>query len=303
LRIGLAINVREKLDEIRKIARVVSQGGIDTLWIIDFPATRLAPVLASVIAHESEDIHLGIGLVSPFLHRPVQIIRFIKSLVDQFGDRFDLLLGPGDTTMLTKVGVKIDMSTLLEKIMKDMKLIREGLRDLEIGSRIFLGAQGPGLLKLSSETDGVLLNYSDPAMIEWAVKQIGETSADFQIGVFPPTFLSDGKDCDSHDSFLISAAVVALGLNRMVSQEFGLDESIGPARRVARGKGKIDAEVLEILGKETIKRFGLCGSVDDVSGYVKLVADLGISQIVFGPPLGTDSRQVELLAEGLRQIS
>ncbi|MHA1960860.1 MAG: LLM class flavin-dependent oxidoreductase [Candidatus Thorarchaeota archaeon] len=297
------MNVRENLDEISRIARVASQGGIDTLWIVDFPATRLAPAVASVIAHENEDMHLGIGLVSPFLHRPVQIIRFIKSLVDQFGDRFDLLLGPGDIIQLMKVGVKVDMSTLLEKMMKAIKAIREGLRDLEIGSRVLLGAQGFGLVKLSSTTDGVLLNYSDPAMIEWVAKQIGETSEDFQIGVFPPTFLSDEKDCDGNRSFRTSAAVVALGLNRTAAREFGLDASIGLARRIARVKGRIDAEVLEILGKDTIKRFGLCGSVDDVRGYVERVANLGVGQIVFGPPLGTDSLQVELLVEGLRQIS
>jgi 5,10-methylenetetrahydromethanopterin reductase len=295
--------VREKTSKIRNIARIASRDGIETLWIVDFPATRLAPAVASVIAHENEEVRLGIGLVSPFLHRPLQIIRFMKTLVDQFGDRFDLLLGPGDITGLGRIGVKIDMSTLLDKMMEDIRVIREGLQELDVGSHVLLGAQGPRMVNLSSRTDGVLLNYSDPIMVEWAVKQIGEISEDFQIGVFPPTFISGEKNCDNHRGFHVSAAVVALGLNRRASREFGLDEQIGRARRAAKTKGEIDTEVLEILGKDTLRRFGFCGSIDDIRSYVKGIADLGVDQIVFGPPVGTDSQQVELLVEGLRQVS
>ncbi|UCE09905.1 MAG: LLM class flavin-dependent oxidoreductase [Candidatus Thorarchaeota archaeon] len=296
LKFGLALNVRERLDEILRLGKMAYEGAIDTLWVVDFPATRLAPVVASAIAHELDDMRLGIGLVSPFLHRPKQIVRFIESLVAQFGDRFDLLLGPGDISLLAKVGVEVDFSTLLKRMKTDITTIEEMLQNLGIRTSVLLGAQGPGLIRLSTMTDGVLLNYSDPKMIEWAMKRLGETSDAFQIGVFPPTFLTEKDDCENHLGFLISAAIVALGLNRSISKEFGLEDALAKARRAVKTKGGVDSEVVEILGKDTVRMFGLCGSTDETREYVRTLSKIGVDQIVFGPPLGTEGRQVELLA-------
>lgn len=297
----LALNVRETLTDIVEISKVAAEGGIRRLWIIDFPATRLAPIVASAVAENTEDCRIGIGLISPLLHRPSQIVRFLDTLAVSYGDRFDLLVGPGDREMLRKVGVDTgDTSTIVERVSKFTQQIRQGIEKIGHCVRIWIGAQGPKMIRSSASADGVLLNYSDPDMVKWAIDEIGNVRSGFQIGVFPPSHIVEEKQCDDI-RYQISAAVVALGLTRSVAERFGLAEVLRVARKVVRNSGRVNSETIRVLGNDVIQRFGLCGTAENLCDYTKRVADLGVDVIAFGPPMGTTLKQVQALVNALRE--
>ncbi len=182
---GIAINLRELVSEIVEKAVAADQGGIDTIWVTDFPATRLSPVLASTIAQNTKNCRIGVGLLSPLIYSPAHILQMMTTLIEMHGERFDLLLGPGDRPKLRDIGVEYgDISTLVERMRDSVTTVREGLKEYD-ATRVFLGAQGQKMIEASTCSNGVLLNYSDSEMIQWAITTLGKRPQSFKIGVFP----------------------------------------------------------------------------------------------------------------------
>ena len=113
---GLGVNVMQSVDDTMETCIVADKDGMDKLWVIDFPSQRHAFVLSARIAIETK-ARIGIGLISPLLYRPNQIVQAIETLVNNFGERFELLIGVGDKQQLSKIGVEYG-KTETEEIVK-----------------------------------------------------------------------------------------------------------------------------------------------------------------------------------------
>jgi len=295
---GIAINIRESLSETLRKADVADRGGIDQVWVTDFPTFRYAPAVAAAIAERTNSCRIGVGLISPLLYSSTQIVQFMSTLAESYGERFDLLLGPGDRHALASIGVSYSSKLMLDKTVSTLEEVKRDLAEVGHYCSVLLGAQGPRMIKASLESDGILLNYSDLEMVDWAVNQIkNEIPENFQIGIFPPTFVGNCSDMESNQGISLSAAMVAIGLNNAVSEVFGLREKIESARGLMKDRGLIDLEVLKSLGKEILQRFVFCGTAEQLGDYLKALEQLGISSVVFGPPQGIIKRGIEILVE------
>jgi len=296
---GLAVNVYDTVQRIVEKCVIAEQGGIDWLWVTDFPAVRHAPSLASVIAENVKRSRIGVGLVSPLLYRPKQIVQFMSTLIDNYGERFDLLIGPGDRPQLSRIGVEFgNMFTLVTRLVRDVTKIRDELekRGYE-GVRVWLGAQGPKMIAASINADGVLLNYTDPEMLRWALSVLGDIPKGFQVGAFPPAFIAENPDCGKEHGLRKSAATVAMGLGQSVALKFGLMDTLSAARRSLRQKKGIDQDVVDAIDEATLKRFALCTTPEGACDYVKTLAGIGLDMVTFGPPQGTSRRLVKSLVK------
>ena len=293
---GVALNVREELAETLRKAEVADKGGMDQVWITDFPALKYAPVVAAAVAERTESCRIGVGLMSPLLYSSNHILQLMSTLIEHYGDRFDLLLGPGDRHALTSIGIVQSVKAAVEKTVVALEEIRLGLSEAGHKCSVLLGAQGPVMINASLKADGVLLNYSDVEMIEWALELIkGKAPSGFQLGVFPPTYVGDCQDILGNAGISLSAAMVAVSLNRRVSKHFGLFNKIDAARVQLKKQGHLDLQIAELLGSETLQRFVFCGTEEELVSYVKALGNLGISSAVFGPPQGIRKRGVESL--------
>ena len=291
---GIAINLREAVSEIVKKAQIADQGDIDNIWITDYPATRFSPALAAIIAQNTEKSRIGVGLLSPLKYSAAHIVQMMNTLILTYGDRFDLLVGPGDRTRLQEIGVGYgNISTLVKRMEESVKDIREGLAENK-ECRIFVGAQGARMIQVSTNSDGILLNYSDPEMIRWAFSLLKNRETEFEMGIFPPSLIGSSKACSEHTGIKASAAVVALGLNPSIMKMFRLEEALQPARTKMREQG-LTNDVIEMIDFNTLSRFSLCGSIESTMEYLMKYKDLGVKHIVFGPPQGAT-------VEGVRQL-
>ena len=298
---GIALNLREPVSEIIEKAVVADQGGIDTVWITDYPATRLSPIIASEVARNTEHCRIGVGLLSPLIYSPPHILQIMNTLVEMHGNRFDLLLGPGDRTKLGDIGVDYgNISTLVERMNESVASIREGLaKHNQI--RIFLGAQGPRMIEASTCCDGVLLNYSDSQMIQWAISLLGKTSENFIIGVFPPSLIGSSKPCNEHTGIKTSAAVVALGLSPSILREFGLRDNLHPAIKKMNEFG-LSNDIVEMIDQSVLNRFSLCGSVESNIERLANYQQIGVDIVVYGPPQGSSLRGVKRLVDAKSRL-
>jgi hypothetical protein len=298
MRWGVALNVRDRIAETLRKAEIAEKGGIDQVWVTDFPAIRYAPSVAAAIAERTTSCRIGVGLMSPLLYSSTHIVQIMSTLIDSFGERFDLLLGPGDRHALASVGVSYSVKSMVTKTTNALEDIKHGLSKAGLRSTILLGAQGPVMINASLKADGVLLNYSDIEMVKWALGQIKERIPDdFHLGIFPPTFIGDCKDIMNNPGVALSAAMVAMGLSSKVSEFFGFREKIETARGLMAEQGRIDVEVVKSLGSEILHAFAFCGSVNQLASYLRTLEELGISSAVFGPPQGIRKSGVDSLVK------
>jgi hypothetical protein len=287
MRWGVALNVRDRITETLRKAEIADKGGIDQVWVTDFPAIRYAPTVAAAIAKRTTSCRIGVGLMSPLLYSSTHIVQIMSTLIDSFGERFDLLLGPGDRHALASVGVSYSAKSMVTKTTSALEDIKHDLSKAGYRSSILLGAQGPVMINASLKADGVLLNYSDIEMVKWALDQIKDRIPDdFHLGVFPPTFVGDCKDIMSNQRICLSAAMVAIGLSSKVSESFGFRDKIETSRSLMAEQGRLDLEVAKSLGSEILHRFAFCGTDEQLVNYLKTLDELGISSAVFGPPQG-----------------
>jgi 5,10-methylenetetrahydromethanopterin reductase len=101
-RIGVMQLTMEPLDEMLGSARVMDEAGMDTIWLAEaYPwwrkhgmEARSSTVVSALIAHETERLTIGWGIISPFTRHPVQVAMDARVVQEAAGpDRF--LLGFG----------------------------------------------------------------------------------------------------------------------------------------------------------------------------------------------------------------
>ena len=298
MRWGVALNVRDVMSETLRKSEIADKGGLDQVWVTDFPALRYAPAVAAAIAERTKSCRIGVGLVSPLLYSSTHIVQFMSTLVDSYGKRFDLLLGPGDKHALDSIGVSYSSKLMVDKTTHALDEIKRGLTEAGHSCSVLLGAQGPLMIKASLKADGVLLNYSDLEMAEWALNQIKkEVPTGFQLGLFPPTYVGNCQDIVANRSIAYSSAMVAIGLSRVVSSTFGLLDRIQSARVLMKEQGQINMEVVNSLGREILQRFAFCGTSEQLGKYMKALEKMGFESVVFGPPQGIRKQGVEILVK------
>lgn len=293
---GIALNVRDVISQTISKASIADKGGIDQVWITDFPALRYAPTVAAAIAEKTSNCRIGVGLVSPLLYSSSHIVQFMTTLVESHGDRFDLLLGPGDRFALESIGIAHTPKDIVEKTNVALREVKNELLESGHDCKVLLGAQGPKMIELSLKADGVLLNYSDLEMASWAAEQVRDkTTENFQLGLFLPAFIGPCERFSDNLAISYSAAMVAIGLGRTVADIFDLNSSLKDARTLLKNRGEIDIEVVAAVGDDILKRFAFCGTPEQLQEYIKELGKIGFTDVVFGPPIGVSKKGVENL--------
>ncbi|MBS7622264.1 LLM class flavin-dependent oxidoreductase [Candidatus Bathyarchaeota archaeon] len=298
--IGLNLNVNDTVPETAAKCQEAERLGLDYIWVSDLPSQRYAPVVAAASASATEKITIGLGLISPFLHSPQQIASSLTTLIEAYGERFELCIGPGDRDQLLRVGVNLDsLNGIPQRLLKTKIEIQESLRKRGLECRIWLGAQGPRLLKIAASFDGVLLNYSSPKMIEWALS-LGHKAGGLptNIGVFAPAYVYRSFNPKVYRILEYASATVALGASRTVLEKFSLSESLEPALRKL-GSGSLDSSVLELIPRRVIEEFSIMKSQGDLQPYLDGLKRLEVEHVVFAYPQSYSIETMIELAEAL----
>ena len=283
---GLTLNVRDSLQGVVQKSRIADSGGLDYIWIADFPSTKYAPAVASIVAHSVKTCRIGLGLMSVFLYDVDSIVQALSTLIDSYGERFDLLLGPGDKGGLKRAGVSFgEPSTVVDRVISIAERIKSRLVDAGHACPIWLGAQGPKMIKASTSLDGVLLNYADSDMIAWALRLLSDRPDDFRVGIFPPTLITDKMKQTDVNGFHYSAAVVFLGLVRSVAKKFDLNEPLKHARAKVKESG-FNHELVESIDPLILDMFGIRRTISEMADYIESVERMNVDLVVSGPPQG-----------------
>ncbi len=304
LTFGLGVNANEALKEIVEKSAAAEALGLDYVWVADSPVQLYGPAVASAVASATSKVRIGLGLMSALLYTPEQIARVMKSLWDAYGNRFELCIGAGDKRQLRRVGVHMSpVENLAPKILGAKERIQSILHDTGVVTRIWLGAQGPAMLRLAREFDGVLLNYSRPNMIRWAIKFAGlRKTRGPEMGVYAPAYVHFKPESEILELAKASSAVVALGTSARVLRQFEMYDKYYEIRKAADMSPTVEA-ILGELPNEVVEDFSVTMTATELPSYLAQLENLGVTHVVFGYPQNYSTKTVKDLAIALRLAS
>jgi len=300
MKFGLGVNANEPLRDIVKKSIAAETLRMDYLWISDSPVQLYAPIVASAVASETSKIRIGLGLMSSLLYTPSQIASALTTLSDNHGSRFDLCIGVGDRRQLSRVGIRTtNIQKLPFKVLEAKRSIVSHLNDAGVRAKIWLGAQGPKMLGIANSFDGVLLNYSKPEMIEWAIKKAGlRPKPRLAIGTYSPSYVHLKSDPSVLQMAKVSSAVVALGTASPILKDFGLYEKIRKARKIADASPTLES-ILEAVPDDVIEAFSITMKAPNLHEYLTKLKRLGVSHVVFAYPQNYSLTTIRELARAL----
>jgi len=296
---AVGLNAYETVEEIVDKCLEAERLGLDYVWIGDSPPHLYCPSVAAAVASRTRKIRVGLGLLSPLLHTPDQILKGIISLTEAYGDRFEICLGVGDRSQLSRVGIDSKLVRGLDYVLKAKRKIARSLQASGVAIKIWLGAQGPRMLAASKSFDGVLMNYASPRMIKWAIDRAKSTARkNFDFGIYAPSYVYRKWRPKAYRLLRIASAVVALGAPATVLDEFGFSKRLHRAMEEHEAGLRIES-VARNVPAEIVDNFSIYTSSSGLRSYLTELGDLGISHIVFGFPQNLSKITIRDLASVL----
>jgi len=305
------VNVKQ----VVKFCRLAEAKDIDYAWITNHYNNRHCYPTLAMIAKETTTLQMGPGIMNSFTDTPAAMASFLCTLEEISDGRAVLGIGPGDLSTLPKLNIAAEkpVARLEEAIAvirklcageevktPDMqffkydgaKLTGVNLPDKKKGVKVYVGAQGPKVLDLAGRVgDGALINASNPKdfqiaipIIKKAMESVGKKS--FDVGAY--TAMSIDKDVKkARNAAKIVAAFIAAGSPPEVNTRHGI--SLDNVAKIKAALGKFDFKTVgELISDKEIDAFTIAGTPEMVKQKCDELTKAGVTQIVFGSPLGPD---------------
>jgi len=316
-----AINVKQVVN----YTKLAESKDIDYVWITNHYNNRHAYPTLAMIAANTDTIKMGPGIMNTFTDTPAAIASFMATLNEISDGRAVLGIGPGDLSTLPKLAIDpvkpvarlTEVVTQIRKLLSGEEVKKTGNMEFfdydgakltgvtlpgKKGIPIYIGAQGPKVLELAGTIgDGALINASNPKdfdaaipIIKAAMEKAGKKN--FDVGAY--TAMSIDKDeKKARNAAKIVAAFIAAGSPPAILERHNLD--MNNVAKIKDALARFDFKAVGgLVGDAEIDAFTIAGTPDTVKQKCEDLAKAGVTQIVFGSPLGPDmTNSIRLLGK------
>ncbi len=318
LRFGIELVPSSHISELVNLSVHAENLGFNYVWITDHFNNRNVYVTLTSIALNTKKIMLGPGVTNPYVINPVWTASAIASLDEVSSGRAVLGIGAGDRATLEKISIvwRKPLTTIRESVEIIRRLLKgeivtyngevfnisgaalsyKPVHDIDI----YIGAQAPKMLQLAATLgDGILINASSPKDYEYAMNIIREGAGDRirKIDIVAYTSFSIDRDrAIARRTVRPIVAFIVAGTPEEVLKRHGVDveraKSIG--ENISKGRFK---DAFSIVTDDMIDAFSISGTPSDCIEILDKLVKLGVTQIVFGSPIGKDRKSaLELIA-------
>ena len=315
--------------QVVNYCKLAEQKDIDFAWITNHYNNRHCYPTLAAIAEATDSIKMGPGIMNTFTDTPAAIASFMCTLNEISEGRAVLGIGPGDLSTLPKLA--IDAAKPVARLKEGVQQIKALCAGEEVkktgnmeffdydGAKLtgvtlpakkkqiptYIGAQGPKMLALAGEIgDGALINASNPKDFAIAIPLIKEACdaidekkfKKFDVGAYTAMSI-DQSEKKARNAAKIVAAFIAAGSPPPLLQRHGLDlDNVG---KIKDALGRFDfGAVGGLVGDAEIDAFTIAGTPDMVQQKCDDLTASGVTQIIFGSPLGPDmTNSIRLLGK------
>jgi 5,10-methylenetetrahydromethanopterin reductase len=304
------VNVKQVVN----FCKLAESKDIDFAWITNHYNNRHCYAVLAAVAQATSTIKMGPGIMNSFTDTPAAMASFFCTLNEISDGRATLGIGPGDISTLPKIGIQGEkpVARLEEAVIQIRKLCageqvaKSGMKFFDYdgakltgvtlpgkkGVPVYIGAQGPKVLELAGKIgDGALINASNPKDFHVAIPIIKKASdavgkKNFDIGAYTAMSI-DKSEKKARNSAKIVAAFIAAGSPEALLTRHGLD--LNNVAKIKAALGKFDFKsVGELVGDKEIDAFTIAGTPEMVKAKCDDLTKAGVTQIIFGSPLGPD---------------
>ena len=305
------VNVKQVVN----FCKLAENKDIDFAWITNHYNNRHCYAVLAAVAQATTTIKMGPGIMNSFTDTPAAMASFFCTLNEISDGRATLGIGPGDLSTLPKIAIQGDkpVARLEEAIVQIRKLCageqvnKSGMKffdydgakltgvtlpDKKKGVPIYIGAQGPKVLESAGKVgDGALINASNPKDFHIAIPIIKKASdavgkKNFDIGAYTAMSI-DRSEKKARNAAKIVAAFIAAGSPPALLERHGLD--LNNVAKIKAALGKFDFKTVgELVGDKEIDAFTIAGTPEMVKAKCDDLTKAGVTQIIFGSPLGPD---------------
>lgn len=311
--------------QVVNFCKLAESKDIDFAWITNHYNNRHCYPTLAAIAQATTALKMGPGIMNAFTDTPAAMASFFCTLNEISDGRAVLGIGPGDLSTLPKLAINADkpVARLEEAVVQIRKLCagdqvsKSGMQffdydgakltgvnlpDKKKGVPIYIGAQGPKVLELAGKVgDGALINASNPKDFQIAIPIIKKASdavgkKNFDIGAYTAMSI-DQSEKKARNAAKIVAAFIAAGSPEALLTRHGLD--LNNVAKIKGALGKFDFKTVgELVGDKEIDAFTIAGTPEMVKAKCADLTKAGVTQIIFGSPLGPDmTNSIRLLGK------
>lgn len=313
MRFSIRLNNDLPLADVVALAQAAEAAGFDQFWISNDLFLRSAPVILGAVGQATTRIELGIGILNPYTIHPGEIAMVAATLDELTGCRFNLGLASGAANFLQWVGLHQEkpLAMMRETIGAIRRLLageRVGLEgqflhwtdeaylrfDAPRVTPIYLGALGPGMLRLAGElADGVLPLLFPPEhyfgvmpLLEAGRQRRSPDLADLDMAACFWVSLSEDREA-ARRVLAEKIAYYGPSLSPLILERLALtQEEFEPIERAVMAEN--DMEHACQLVDERMLRIGVVGDPGALVERLQPLVAAGARHLSFGPPLGPD---------------
>jgi 5,10-methylenetetrahydromethanopterin reductase len=310
--VGITTNMRVTATDW--IAKNAEDLGIDGIWVgEDIDLGQDIYVLTTAVLLKASKVRVGTGIIPVTVHKISTIARAAVTMQNTGIGRFVFGTGIGGIQDLNNLGIIVKKPvTELRKSVTTLKKLWAGeavtieselmkLDNYSLGLKkaveipVFLGVRGPKMLKLVGEVaDGAILSgpidYLKDAVkrINSSAKNSGRKGSDIEKVAWLPTIptFKGGKE----DLAKRVVALVIADMPQPVLDLLDVDQERVDRLRSAVSKSGPDAGI-PYVNQELVDMFAISGSKEHMLDRFELLAEIGLSEVVLGPPFSGDWRE------------
>ncbi len=302
--------------EIEYLSLVAEENGFDSIWITDHYNNRNAYSILTLLALRTRNVSLGVGVSNPFTIHPALIASAMATINELSGGRSILGIAAGDRMTLERLGITWEKP--LTRVREAVELIRglmSGKRVSYSGKifsvsnagidyrvnpyPVYIGAQGPKMLKLASEIgDGVLINASHPKDFEEAFRCFGGVREGFDVVAYTSMSVDRVGDRAREEAKIVVAFIVA-GSPEAVLERHGISGADEVREALNRAfAGGSWADVKKAVSDDMIEAFSISGTPEEVVSRIEELKKAGVTHVVAGSPIGADkAKAIKLIGK------
>jgi len=307
--LDLGVTSAAPLSRIRGVVSIAKRSDVYGIWLAeDIDSAADVFVQAGIAMRSAPTKRIGIGMTIPLVYNISTIARASAVLMEMAPNRFRLGLGVGSVRGLARLTVEV------RRPCKVLRETSEALRWIYNGETvtlkgecfeldnylaryrprftipIYLGVRGRALLRFAGRmADGVIL--SGPIRyVEKAIHILREeatlrrSAGSPRVVFWLPTLVTRNK-ADRNLARTMAATMIA-GTPANVLEMTGISDGAVDVRRTAREQGYDAAS--EYVTEELLNNFTISGAPEQICEVFQLLAKLGVSEVVFGPPYGRE---------------
>lgn len=301
--------------QVVNYCKLAESKDIDFAWITNHYNNRHCYPTLAMIAANTDSLKMGPGIMNTFTDTPAAIASFMATLNEISDGRAVLGIGPGDLSTLPKlaiggakpVGRLKEGITQIRRLLAGEEIKKTGEMEFfdydgakltgvnlpgKKGIPVYIGAQGPKMLALAgSDGDGSLINASNPKDFQIAIpiiKKAQEEAGRKKHDVGAYTAISVDQDVKkARGSAKIVAAFIAAGSPPPLLQRHGLD--MDNVAKIKDALSRFDFKTVGgLVGDAEIDAFTIAGTPEDCGQKCEDLMAAGVTQVIFGSPLGPD---------------